>query len=157
MGIVLKPAEQSPAGGELFVAFENTSQSDFVLNLGIMLANGKVMLPTGIRLSLTASDSATREFVFSDRRYGAIAGRVDDFVVSLRAGSTYTLRLTLDQFIDPAQGRLALPLAAGNHRILARFESHPPRTGNLDMQGVALLNFWKGTVQSNVVEFESRR
>jgi hypothetical protein len=26
--------------------------------------------------------------------------------------------------------------------------------GNVDMRGVALLNFWKGTVRSSVVEFE---
>jgi hypothetical protein len=35
------------------VALENTGAADFVLNLGYMLANGKVMLPWSIRLVLT--------------------------------------------------------------------------------------------------------
>ena len=35
------------------VALENNGAADFVLNLGYMLANGKVMFPSAIRLVLT--------------------------------------------------------------------------------------------------------
>jgi hypothetical protein len=81
-----------PVGAEFYVALENTADSDFVVNLGQMLANGKVMFPKAIRLTLTDPAGQTRELDFSDRRYPAVAGRVDDFTVALRSGSLYALR-----------------------------------------------------------------
>jgi hypothetical protein len=61
--------------------------------------------------------------------------------------------VSLNQYWSPATKEFALKLAAGRHRIAARFEGQEARTVNLDMQGAALLNFWKGTVESNVVDF----
>jgi hypothetical protein len=142
------------AGAEFSVALENAGESDFVVNLGHMLANGKVMWPTAIGLAITDPAGRTRELQFSDRRYAGIAGRVDDFTVALRAGSTYTLRVSLNQYWSPATKEFGLNLVNGRHRIVARFDGQGARTGNLDMQGVALLNFWKGTAQSNTFEFE---
>jgi hypothetical protein len=40
------------------------------------------------------------------------------------------------------------------YRISARFEGHRATSLNLDTPGIALVNFWKGTVQSEVLEFE---
>jgi hypothetical protein len=142
-----------PAGAEFYVALENTADSDFVVNLGQMLANGKVMFPTAIRLTLTDPGGQTRELDFSDRRYSGVAGRVDDFTVALRSGSIYALRVSLNQYWSPTTKEFALKLAAGRHRIAARFEGQEARMVNLDMQGAALLNFWKGTVESNVIDF----
>jgi hypothetical protein len=144
----------SPAAAEFYVALQNTGDSDFVVNLGHMLANGKVMFPAAIRLMLTDPAGQTRELQFFDRRYPGVAGRVDDFTVALRTGSMYALRVSLDQYWSPATKEFELKLASGRHRIAARFEGQGAVAGNLDMQGVALLNFWKGTAQSNVVEFE---
>jgi len=46
--------ETVPAQGAKFiVALQNTSNADFVLNMGVMLANGKVMHPAAVRLLLT--------------------------------------------------------------------------------------------------------
>jgi hypothetical protein len=118
-----------------------------------MIPNGKVMFPTAIRLTLTDAAGQTRELDFSDRRYPAVAGRVDDFTVALRSGSIYALRVSLNQYWSPTTKEFGLKLAAGRHRIAARFEGHGARTVNLDMQGAALLNFWKGTMESNVVDF----
>jgi hypothetical protein len=66
-----------------------------------MLANGKVMLPAAIRLLLTDPAGHTRELQFFDRRYPAVAGRVDDFTVALRARSIYALRVSLNQYWSP--------------------------------------------------------
>jgi hypothetical protein len=76
---------------------------------------------------------------------------VDPFVVPLRAGSTYVLRTSLNQYFIPATNNFDVRLASGRIRIAARFEGQGAESGNPD---IALLNFWKGTVESNVVEFD---
>jgi hypothetical protein len=43
-----------------------------------MLAKGKVQLPARIHLRLWDGSGKIRELDFADKRYGAIAGRVDD-------------------------------------------------------------------------------
>ncbi len=154
LGISVSPGNLSRAAAEFSLALENTGDADFVLNLGSMLANGKVMFPEAIRLILTDPGGNTRELAFFDRRYPGVAGRVDPFVVPLRAGSTYVLRTSLNQCFIPATSNFDVKLASGRNRIAARFEGQQARSANPDMQGVALLNFWKGTVDSNVVEFD---
>jgi len=135
------------------VALENTGTADFVINLGYMLANGKVMFPSSVRLILTDPSGQTRELEYFDRKYPGVAGRIDDFIVALRVGSVYTLRTTMDHYWSPSTKELDVPLASGRYRILARFQGEGARTTNLDMPGMALMNFWKGTVQSNALEF----
>jgi hypothetical protein len=69
-------------GPQFMIALQNIGNTDFVVNLGFMLGNGKVMFPVAIRLSLTDPAGDTRELQFFDRRYPAIVGRLDDFTVS---------------------------------------------------------------------------
>ena len=83
-----------------------------------------------------------------------IAGRVDDFTVALRAGSVYSFSAPLNQYWSPATKEFVLTPAAGPYRIAARFEGQGAATANLDMRGASLLNFWKGTVQSGMLDFE---
>jgi len=135
------------------VALENNGAADFVLNLGYMLANGKVMFPSAIRLVLTDPSGKTRELEYFDRKYPGIAGRVDDFTVGLRVGSVHAIRATMDHYWSPATNEYGVKLTNGRYRIVARFQGEGPRSHNLDMPGVALLNFWKGTVESNPLEF----
>jgi hypothetical protein len=40
-------------GAKFIVALQNTSDDDFVLNLGVVVANGKAMLPSAVHLLLT--------------------------------------------------------------------------------------------------------
>src|SRR5262245_31659996 len=143
-----------PTGAEFWVTLQNTSSSDFVVNVGQMLANGKVMFPTAVRLFLTDPAGNTRELQFSDRRYPIVAGRMDDFTIALRAGALYAIPVSLDQYWSPTTKDFELRLAPGRYRIRAQFEGLGATTKNLDMQGVALLNFWTGTVISDVLEFE---
>ena len=141
----------SSTGAEFDVAFENTGSADFVLNLGWMLANGKAMFPTRVGLVHTDPAGRTRDLEFPTPR---VAGRVDDFIVALPKGATYRLRLSLNQYWSPATKDFQLKLADGKHHIAARFEGQGASAVNLDMRGVALLNFWTGKIQSDVVEFE---
>lgn len=155
MAISLVTERTEPAETPKFhIVIENIGDSDVVINLGSMLSNGKVMFPDAVRMVLTDSQGATRELQYFDRRYPGVAGRVDDFIVSLRAGSLYAIRVSLDQYWSSATKEFGLKLPRGRYRIEARFEGQGARFLNLDTPGIALLNFWKGTVRSNSLTFE---
>lgn len=143
-----------PSGAEFLVMLQNTSGADFVINLGYMLANGKHMFPTAVRLRLADRAGNQRELQFFDRRYPVVGGRVDDFVVALRAGATYTFPVSLNDYSNPTTNEFGVTLAAGRHQMSARFEGRGSTNSNSDMQGVALMNFWKGNVESDRLEFE---
>jgi hypothetical protein len=138
---------------EFEVAFRNLGEHDVSLNLGMMLANGKVQLPGKIHLQIVDGSGRSRELHFSDKRYAAVAGRVDDYVVPLRAGSTYTLKLRLDQFWSPDTQEFALQLKPGRYELSAQFQGGGAEHFNTGMEGMKLMNFWKGKLQSNVVVF----
>ena len=138
------------SGGEFTLALQNTGSRDFVVNLGLMLANGQVMFPTAVRLAITDPAGKSRELKFIDRR---VAGRVDDFTVALRGGAMYAFPVSLDQYWSEATKEFGLKLTPGRHRISAQFDGTGAKIPNPDMKGVALLNFWKGTVRSGVFEF----
>jgi len=142
---------ERPEERRFYVAIENVGDGDVMVNLGYMIANE--MSPLAVRLVLTDPQGATRDLHYFDRR-GGIAGRADDFLVALRAGSVYSLRLSLDRYYSPATKEYELKLARGPYRIEARFEGHGATTLNLDTRGIALFNFWKGTLRSNSLAFE---
>ncbi len=79
---------------------------------------------------------------------------MDDFTVALRSGSVYMLRISLDHYISPDAKESGLRMASGRYRIAARFEGRGAQTTNIGMEGAALLNFWTGTAQSNVIDIE---
>jgi len=153
IGIAAVNRDRASADVQFEVALENTGTADFVLNLGYMLANGKVMFPSSVRLVLTDPSGQTRDLQYFDQKYPRVAGRVDDFTVALRVGSVYTIRATMDHYWSPSTKEFGVTLTRGPYRILARFQGEGARTTNLDMPGVALMNFWKGTVQSTPLEF----
>jgi hypothetical protein len=92
----VSPGGWPSRGAEITIALQNVGDKDFVLNLGRMMANGKVMFQEAIQLTLTDEKNQTRELQFFDRRYPGVGGRLDDFTVALRSGSTYVLRTSLD-------------------------------------------------------------
>jgi len=139
---------------EFQVALRNTGEQDVTLNLGFMLANGKAQLPESINLNLIDDGGKTRKLKFFDRRYPAVAGRVDDYVVPLRAGSIHTLKLSLDQFWSPDTKEFELKLSPWKYQTTAQFEGGVAKTSNLDMPGIKLMNFWQGKLQSNALVVE---
>jgi len=130
---------------EFEVAFRNVGERDVCLNLGFMLDNGGVQLPNKIQLNLLDASGRNRELLFSDRRYPGVAGRLDDYLVPLRAGSTYTLKFRLDQFWSPSTKEFVLKLTPGRYEISVQFQEERPETRNL-------IRLWEGQIQSNTVE-----
>jgi hypothetical protein len=141
-------------GRELQVAFRNTGEHDVTLNLGLMLANGKEQLPFNISLRLMDAQGKTRTFKFVDRKHAGIAGRVDDYIVPLRAGSVYSLRLTLDQFWCAETKEFDVKLSPGRNQFTAQFEGSEPKHVNQDLSAIKLMNFWLGNVQSKALVLE---
>lgn len=153
---------------EFYVAFRNVGdasilgidgkpdpvvyEQDYMLNLGVMLGNGRVQLPQAIRLILTDAQGKKRELNFSDKGYPGVAGRVDDFIVPLRFGSVYVLRLELDQFWCPDTKEFQLNLPKGRYRIFAEYESMG--IASATSPPIPALPYWKGTLRSNEMEFE---
>ena len=139
---------------EFQVVLRNVGEQDFTLNLGTMLANGKTQIPQSISLTLADAGGGKRQFKFSDARSGFVAGRVDDYVVPLRAGSSYTLKLSAKQFWSPDAKDYGLKLPSGKYQLTAWFVGGGATTANSDTAGVKLMNFWQGTLQSNTLAVE---
>jgi hypothetical protein len=135
------------------VAFENVGPEDTFLNLGTMLANGRVQIPDRIRLRLIDSDGRARELRFIDKEHAGVGGRIDDFPVPLRRGSIYMLRLRLEDFFSLPPGELPVELSRGKFEIIARYEGSGAEHNNIGSEGIPALPYWKGIVQSNVLTF----
>jgi hypothetical protein len=149
---ILGPRTVTSARTEFIIGLQNTGSSDFIVSLGHMLGNGKVMSPTALRFTLTdTAGKNPRELHFM---VFGISGRMDDFIVALRRGAMYTMPTSLQEYGSETTKEFRMTLMPGRYRILARFEGKGATYVNLDMPGVALLNFWKGTVQSSAFEFE---
>jgi hypothetical protein len=141
-------------GSNLQVALRNIGKQDVTLNLGAMMANGKVQLPNNISLDFTDAQGKTRLFRFAGKRYPGVAGRLDDYAVPLRAGSTYTLQLTLDQFWCYETKEFSILLLRGTNHLTAHFEGTGAKLVNSDMPAIKLMNFWLGKVESNTLTLE---
>ena len=72
----------------------------------------------------------------------------------LRAGSTYTLQFTLDQFWCNETKEFAIKLLPGRNYLTVRFEGTDARLVNLDMPAIKFMNFWLGKVESNTLSLE---
>lgn len=136
------------------VRIENVDEQDTVLNLGAMLANGKALLPDAIRLTLIDPGGRSRELHFSDRRFPGIAGRVDDYVVPLRAGSAYTLMLRLSDYWCPETKEFEFELRRKPYRVRAELIGKRAQHVNSDTQWLKSTRFWIGKLQSDVVRFQ---
>lgn len=102
------------------VTFENLGNTDLLLNMGFMLANGQKQEPVAMSLIIAREGESPMEWQYAVK-YG-VGGRLDDYLVPLRAGSTYSLRLSLTQFWSANLKDFALPsLRSGSYRIRAQF------------------------------------
>jgi len=130
--------------GGFCAAFENVSDHGMLLYLGMMLANGDKMYPTCFRLLVSDEKGITRELTIDEP---AVAGRIDDYVVSLRPRSTYMLTMRFDEFTDAKIWKRGLP--PGRWSVVAVFESKGPYSEKLK-----ILRFWKGRAESNACLFD---
>ena len=153
--ISISIADSSKSGvPEFQVALRNSGEHDVSLNIGSMLAGGKVQLPDKISFSLIDATGKTRALHFSDRRYPAVVGRMDNYIVPLRSGSIYTMTIGLDQMFSMDISDFATKLPPGKYQITAQYQGTGAQHPNLDMPGIKLMNFWLGKLQSNTLSVE---
>jgi hypothetical protein len=117
------------------------------------LANGKKQYADGIRLLLT--DPQGKLLHLDMTGPGLIAGRVDPMVVPLPVGATFLLPIDLKDYSAPKEKIWDLDLTPGEYTVSVEYTGVgvPRRAANLDMQGVSLMPYWTGTVDSNKLPF----
>ena len=129
------------------VELRNTGEDDLILNLGIMLANGRKQYPKAIVLLITDSEGKSR--LFDLRGPGAVGGRMDPLLVPLVSGGTYTLPVDLGRYWAASSKEFEYKLR-GAYSIEARLtgEKVPAR------QDLLLARYWTGEVTSNRLTFD---
>lgn len=153
-GIQVSLSSTGSKGSELQVSLRNVGDHDVTLNLGSMMANGKVQLPNYISLTFTDARGKTRVFRFADKKHTFVAGRLDDYVVPLRVDSMYTLKVRMDQFWCQETKEFEITLLPGKNRLTAQYQGSEAKLVNLDMPAIKLMNFWLGKVESNALVIE---
>ncbi|MEP6903300.1 MAG: hypothetical protein ABJA66_16350 [Actinomycetota bacterium] len=141
-------ASQKAEIPEIQLELQNTGDKDITLNLGTILANGKAQLPDSFSLDITDANGKIRSFEFFDGKYAAIAGRVDDYILPLRAGSIYTLKIGLDKFYSSKENLIGSKLPVGKYQINAHFNGDDTNIISSEMI------IWHGKLQSNTLAFE---
>jgi hypothetical protein len=136
------------------VEFRNVVEHDLILNLGMMLANGRRQYSTALILNITDQQGVHRQFSLIGP--GGIAGRVDPFVVPLPVGATFSIPIDLNKYWAAASKEFDYKLKAGTFSIQAEFRgrSVSERDANLDTKYVALFPYWEGVVDSNELRFD---
>ena len=141
----------------LRVVFRNVVDHDVNINLGEIggysprpcrLDNGDISCTFNFKLNVSDQNGATRTYSF--RGMSFVAGRLDPYIVYLRAHSSYTLDLGLDQFWSPATHDYeSLALAPGSYKLSLEFDGHESEFINRKDPHFAKMTFWKGKIISN--------
>ena len=150
----ISQVEGTATSQEFLIALHNVGKEDRVVNLGMMLANGKALYPTAVHL--ISIDASGNKRALSLREPPGIAGRVDDYVVPLKAGSAYSYRVTLNDYWSPSTQEFDVVWPRGTYRVTARYVGQGARFINADTAGMKLLRFWEGELESKPVEFSIR-
>ncbi len=149
----------------LQAVFQNIGDRDITVLLGIIggssprpckLDSRNIPCTLNFKLNVTDSRSTTRTYEFRGIIY--VFGRIDPYVIYLRAHSTYTLELGVDQFWSPATHEYeALSFAPGSYKLSLEFEGRAPGHINLDQPNLAKATFWKGKLTSNSLSISVAR
>jgi len=149
----VKPAFTPDEPCEFRVTLKNVGDKDLVLNLGVMLANGQKQYATAIQL-LWTEDVRDGGIILFRKSPAGVAGRMDDLIVPLPVGASYSLSASFKDFWCPAPKRLKLEPRRGRYDVAAVFKGSPAKSLNADTQGLGLMTFWSGKVTSKPATFE---
>ena len=140
----------------LLVTLENRGKEDVLLNLGAIV--GQYQSPNAFHLSIKDDAGNMKEYHFVDNRYSGVAGRIDNYILPLRNGASYSLKLPLKQFWPSKLNLEEFPfkkLTHGTYKVDATFDGNGYNYNNIGGQWDAYANFiWKGKLQSNTISFE---
>jgi hypothetical protein len=155
MAISLDQAEGAQSKAPKFrVELRNAGENDLILNLGMMLANGKKQYPNAVGLTLTDAQGKSRRFVLREPAY--VAGRLDPLVLPIPAGAAFSIPVDFDKYWAAASKEFDYKPKPGNYSLEAQFTGKgvSQQEANLDVKGIALMPYWTGKVTSNHLQFE---
>ena len=135
------------------VSLHNAGDQDLILNLGVMLGNGRRQYPDAIHLRL--SDKHGKTLLLDLIGPAVINGRLDPLVVPLLQGATFAFLVKLADYRSPKANVWKIDLAPGRYILSAEYKGMAvtQRAANLDMQGIALMPYWTGTAESKALSF----
>jgi hypothetical protein len=158
MAMALVKADPPTNGAEFDVMFQNVSDQELVLELGVRSNMDRFLFP--VSLMLDDSDGHSMDLRLNDRAQ-ITSGRLDDLTVSVPGGATHVVRVNLKQYVArTAISPLYVPLGslgAGHYRITSQFEGvglQFPWLGHSANTPPPVLPFWIGTLGSNVLDFD---
>jgi len=135
--------------GRLEAAVQNTGKKDVVLNVGVMLANGRQQYPSA--LHVVAIDAGGRELKLVGGP-NVVSGRLDPMVVPLPAGAWYAVPFDLSTATVQGKGTRLPP---GKYQVRVVYEgTRVSKAAVPDMPGLALMNYREGRAQSAVLEYK---
>jgi hypothetical protein len=158
MTIHLDQAEGGQSKAPKFtVELRDAGETDLILNLGVMLANGRKQYPRYVVLTLTDSQGKSRRLELKEPWF--VAGRMGPLVVALPVGSTFSIPVDLEKYWAAASKEFDYKLKSGTYFLEAQFTARDfsQQEANLDMKGIALMPYWTGTVTSNRLQFEANK
>jgi len=142
------------------VTIRNGGTADTAVIFGVVLANGSKYLVDDMTMQVTTgSGRVVEQYKYHPRHYpSGIAGRVDDWIVPLPAGASYSLTLAAADFIVGAnqERRDSFPPdALLSLRLPIRGPTEAP---NLDVTGLRLFRVWTGStmLRSNDIAISER-
>lgn len=130
---------QEESGRKYQAVVSNSSAQPVFIVLGTIVGNDKELCPGRVELLLTGVDGKTRA---SHCELGVVGGRLDPMIVPLSVGAAYSLPIADLKGYRP-----------GHYVLKAKYTgiAVPLRAANSDMQGLSLIHYWTGTVESRSV------
>ncbi len=137
----------------LMASWVNAGPQALVLNIGMLLGNGRGQFPVLIRFQLTTPEGERRKL--TPRGPTATGGRIDPMIIPLPPGAMYTITLHLAEYGAPEDRTWRWAWQPGSYTLTAPYIGRgvPVGTTNLDRRGMALMPYWTGTVDSNTLRF----
>jgi hypothetical protein len=133
------------AAGVLEVTFQNVAVAPMMLTLGVMLGNGRALIPDQLYLIVTPASGEPRRLAWKGFR---VNGRMDDFLVPLMPGTKYSLTLSLDNFVE--HGRKSAVVAGDRVRVV--YLGAAPSHGKHATQ--SNLPIWDGKVDTATLQYK---
>jgi hypothetical protein len=155
--IAISKAEDRKEHPEFLVTFRNVGSENFVLNLGDIHVNGKEQYPTQLKFTVTEAGGNVRQLQFIVSFELQLEDQLDDYIVSLGVGSTYTLTVSLDQLWDVYRHEYHIELPRGEYHIQASYTG-VKSYGRVKLLGQELSQkgtggYWTGQTKSNILRF----
>ena len=130
----------------------NIGNHDLVLNLGMMLANGRQQYADSIHLILRDVQNSIK--MLDLKGPPIVTGRVDPFVVPLPKGARIILPIDLAEYWVQKQHVFDIQLEPGQYFLTAEYRGERVNFVNSDMRGISRMPYWLGRVNSMETAFE---